>query len=106
LSELWRVPFTRATNADFAHHYELYEVWRKPIRTDEIRRKQFNLENTSFKVFFTFDIINSRVLFFSSLLPPIRGGEVLFGEGPLHPIPGQLEAFLAHGDARQLSLHI
>jgi hypothetical protein len=24
LSELWRVPLTRATNADVAHHYELY----------------------------------------------------------------------------------
>jgi hypothetical protein len=26
LSKLWRVPLTRATNADFAHHYELYIV--------------------------------------------------------------------------------
>jgi hypothetical protein len=26
LSELWRVPLTRATNADFAHHYELYII--------------------------------------------------------------------------------
>jgi hypothetical protein len=26
LSELWRVPLTRATNADFAHRYELYTI--------------------------------------------------------------------------------
>jgi predicted phage tail protein len=26
LSELWRVPLTRATNADFAHHYELQYI--------------------------------------------------------------------------------
>jgi hypothetical protein len=69
-------------------------------------------ENRSFsrtlhlRLFFTFAIANSRVLFSSPLLPPKSGGEVLFGEGPLHPIPGQLEAFLTHGDARQLSLHL
>jgi hypothetical protein len=26
LSELWRVPLTKATNAVFAHHYELYII--------------------------------------------------------------------------------
>jgi hypothetical protein len=26
LSELWRVPLTRATNADFAHRYEPYII--------------------------------------------------------------------------------
>jgi hypothetical protein len=68
-------------------------------------------ENSSFwrtlnlRLFFTFAIANPRVLFSLTPLPPKRGGEVLFGEGPLHPIPGQLEAFLAHGNARQLSLH-
>jgi hypothetical protein len=29
LSELWRVPLTRATNADFAHHYELITIYDK-----------------------------------------------------------------------------
>jgi hypothetical protein len=81
-----------------------YEVWRKTNRTDKIKRQRCIGTKTSFKVIFSTATADPNALFSLLPPPPVRRHEVLFGDGPQHPILSLWEGLLRHREARKLCL--